>query len=278
MILRAKSFDDCRFSDAGFAEEDGVVLLTTAEDLDDAFNFGFSSNDRIEFSFFAHLGEIASEGVECGGFALAFFAFGCGSGGVFGLFDAGAEEVEHLFADLFEFEAQVHQDLGGDAVLLTQQAEEQVLGADVIVIQISGFLDGVFDDFFGAGGLGQLAHGDHVGSAFDELFDFEADFSQVDIEVFEHIGTDAGAFLDEAEEDVLGPDIFVVEALGFLVGEGHDLAGSVGKSFKHGGSSPSWVVRPATQQDRPFPSIISPGEDCRWEAAEIRRRRSAKAS
>jgi hypothetical protein len=46
----------------------------------------------------------------------------CGSdcGGASSLFDAGAEEVEDLLADLLELEAEVHEHLRGDAVVLAR--------------------------------------------------------------------------------------------------------------------------------------------------------------
>ncbi len=117
--------------------------------------------------------------------------------------------------------------------MLAQQAEQKVFRAYIIVIQVPGFLDGVFDDFLGPGGLGQLAHGDHVRAALDQFFDFQADLAQIHVEVLQHVGADAAAFLDQAEQDVLRADVFVVEALGFLVGQGHDLARPIRKSFEH---------------------------------------------
>ena len=42
-----------------------------------------------------------------------------------------------------------------------------------------------------------------------------------------------GAFLDQAEEDVFGADVLVVEALGLLVGQLHHLAGAVREAFIH---------------------------------------------
>jgi hypothetical protein len=127
---------------------------------------------------------------------------------------ARAEQVEHLFADLFELEAEVHQHLGRHAVLLAEQAEQQVLGADVVVVEVAGLFDRVFDHLLGPRGLRQLAHGDHVGAALDELLDLQADLAQVDVEVLQHVGPDARSFLDQAEQDVLGADVFVVEPLG----------------------------------------------------------------
>ena len=71
------------------------------------------------------------------------------------------------------------------------------------------------------------------GPALHELLDLEADLPQVDVQVLQHVGRHPAAFLDQAQQDVLGADVFVVEPLGLLVGQLHDLAGAVGKSFVH---------------------------------------------
>ena len=148
-------------------------------------------------------------------------------------FHAVAQQVEDFLADFFELEAEVHQHLGGHAFLLAQQAEQDVLGADVVVVEVAGLFHRVLDDLLGPRRLRQLAHRDHVGPALDELLDLEADLAQIDVEVLEHVGGDAAAFLDQAQQDVLGADVFVVEALGLLVGQLHHLAGPVGESFVH---------------------------------------------
>ena len=114
-----------------------------------------------------------------------------------------------------------------------EQAEQQVLGADVVVVEVAGLLDRVLDHLLGPRRLGQLAHRHHVGAALDELLDLEADLAQVDVQVLQHVGADAAAFLDQAEQDVLGADVLVVEALGLLVGQGHHLAGAVREAFEH---------------------------------------------
>ena len=68
--------------------------------------------------------------------------------------------------------------------MLAQQAEQQVLGADVVVVEASRLLDCVFDHLLGARGLGQFAHRDHVRAGLDELLDLEADLAQVDVRGF----------------------------------------------------------------------------------------------
>ena len=164
--------------------------------------------------------------------------------GDFGIgFGARSEEIEYFFADIFELEPEVHENLGGDAVVLAEEPEEDVLGADIVVIEVAGFFDRVLDDLFGAWSLRELAHGDHFWASADEFFDFESDLAEVNIEVFEDIGADARSFFDESEQDVLGPDVFMVEALGFLVGQGHYFAGSICESFKHATSPAARFLR-----------------------------------
>lgn len=102
--------------------------------------------------------------------------------------------------------------------MLAEESEEEVFGSDIVVVEVAGFFDRVLDDLFGTRCLREFAHGDHFWSGADEALDFEADLSEVDFEVFEDIGSYAAAFFDESEEYVLGPDVFVVEALCFLVG------------------------------------------------------------
>ena len=150
-----------------------------------------------------------------------------------GGFQAVAQQVQHLFADVFELQPQVHQHLGGDSFLLAEQAQQQVLGADVVVVEVAGLLHRVFDDFLGPRRLRQFAHRDHVGPRLDNLFDLETDLAQIDVEVLQHVRRNARSLFDEAQQNMLGPDVFVVEALRLLVGQLHHLAGAVGKSLVH---------------------------------------------
>ena len=46
------------------------------------------------------------------------------------------EQVEDFLANFLELESQVHEHLGGDALLLTQQTQQDVLGTDVVVAEL----------------------------------------------------------------------------------------------------------------------------------------------
>ena len=52
-------------------------------------------------------------------------------------------------------------------------------------------------------------------AALHDLLDFEPNLPQIDVEILEHIGRDAGAFLDQAEQNVFRADVLVVERWAF---------------------------------------------------------------
>ena len=101
--------------------------------------------------------------------------------------------------------------------------------------------------FLARGRLRQLAHGDHFGPALDQLLHLQPDLAQIDVQVLQHVGRDAAAFLDQPQQDVLGADVFVVEPLRLLVGQLHDFAGAVGKSLVHVFCS-SWLPSPGRRR------------------------------
>ena len=57
---QGEAFDDRGLADARLADEDGVVLRSAGEDLDDATNLLVASDDGIELSFFGAVDEVDS--------------------------------------------------------------------------------------------------------------------------------------------------------------------------------------------------------------------------
>ena len=54
-----QAFDDRRFTDAGLADEDGIVLRTAREDLHHAADLFVTTDDRVDLAFAGKLGEVA---------------------------------------------------------------------------------------------------------------------------------------------------------------------------------------------------------------------------
>ena len=72
---------------------------------------------------------------------------------------------------------------------------------------------------------------DHLGlgAGADLLLDLHADGFEIEPQLLQHIDRDALAELDQAEQQVLRAHVIVVEAVGFLAGQGQDLLGARSK-------------------------------------------------
>src|SRR5690606_36358594 len=126
-----ESLDDCRLADSGFADEDGVVLRAAGEDLDAAPDLGVTPEDRIELVLRGKAGEVASVFFErlVGGLRI-------GAGDALVSADGGerGEEVLATGADVLE-------DLpGGGAGGFVEHREDEVLDADVLVLEAFGLI------------------------------------------------------------------------------------------------------------------------------------------
>ena len=74
-----------------------------------------------------------------------------------------------LGPDLVQGYAKALQDTGGHTFALTQQADEQMLGADIGMVHTAGFVDGQLHDLLGPGSQTDLPLGGFFAAADDEL-------------------------------------------------------------------------------------------------------------
>ena len=89
-------------------------------------------------------------------------------------------------------------------------------------------------------------------SLADDLLDLLADGFERDVQRLEGLGGDTLAFVDRSEQDVLGPDVVVVEHPRFFLREDHHPPRSVGESAQ---TSP-YILQAATR--RPTSGILDP--------------------
>ena len=128
--LLRQPLDDRRLADAGLADEHGVVLGAAAQHLLHALELVVAADQRIELVLHRRLGEVAAE-----------------LGQQRRLLDPGqrgllVEQLDDVLAHGVQAHPLFHQDGGRDRPLLAQDAEQQMLGADVVVQQPVGFLGG----------------------------------------------------------------------------------------------------------------------------------------
>ena len=151
--LLGQALDDRGLADPRLAQQDRVVLGAAREDLDHALDLAGATDDRVQLAFLGELGQVAAEGVEGRRLALRARAADRVLGGGLLLVLGGvlgAEELEHLLADLLELDVEVGEHLGGDALVLLDQAQQQVLRPDVVVAEVRGLLHGELEHLLGA--------------------------------------------------------------------------------------------------------------------------------
>ena len=92
-----------------------------------------TTNHWIELAFASQLGEVAAELVKGWGLGGSLAATTSGHLGGF------AEHADDLGAHLGQINPKVFQHAGGNAFAFADQAQEQVLRADVVVAELAGF-------------------------------------------------------------------------------------------------------------------------------------------
>ena len=145
----SESFSDRGFANPGFPEQHRIILCAAAENLNNALDFILTANHRVEFSLACQLSQIAPERIECRCFGLfsLFTRLGCVRCFIllFGLHGAVVVGVEHghnFFAGLIEIHTHIFEHAGGNAFAFAQQAEQNMLGADIAVAERAGLASG----------------------------------------------------------------------------------------------------------------------------------------
>lgn len=178
--------------------------------------------------------QIATELVEDqrrrGVAGLATTAAGTRLGGLLAL--VAAQQLDDLLTHARQLGAQLDQHLGGHALAFADQAEQDVLGADVVVAELQRFAQRQFQHLLGSRGEGDVA-GRSLLALTDDLLDLAAHAFKRDAQRLERLRGNAFALVDESKEDVLGADVIVIEHPGFFLGQNDDAPCAVSKAFEH---------------------------------------------
>src|SRR6185369_6176732 len=136
------------------------------------------------------------------------------------------EELEHRLAHAIEIGSEPDEHLRGDALALPEQAQQDVLGPDVVVSELERLTERELEHLLRTPRERDVALRRALAPPDDHL-DLPADRLGSDRELVERPCGDAVALCDQPEQQVLGADVVVVEDPSLLLCEHHGPPGSI---------------------------------------------------
>ena len=194
-----------------------------------------ATDDGIELALGGQLREVATELVEQLRRLLRLGGATTGGGGCatrLGATTRAGQHADDLVADLLGVGIEVEQDAGGNALVLADEAEQDVLGADVVVAERQGLAQRQLENLLGARGERDLARR-HLFALADDARDVGAHVFHRDVEGVEHARGEPLLLAQQAEQDVLGADVVVLEGTRLVLRKDDDLTCTLCKSLEH---------------------------------------------
>ena len=233
-----EALDDGGLADAGLADQHRVVLGAAREDLHHALDLVLTTDDRVELALGGQLRQVAPELVEqlrrllglaggTGGRRLAAAAAARARAA-----PGAGEHADDLVADLLGVGVEVEQDARRDALVLAHEAEQDVLGADVVVAERERLAQRQFEDLLGTRRERDLTRRDLIALA-DDAGHLGTHLFDRDFEGIEYARGETFLFAQQPEQDVLRADVVVLERAGLVLREDDDLARSLCETLKH---------------------------------------------
>src|ERR1019366_8049278 len=229
--LLGQPFDDGSLADTRLTDENWVVLRAPRQHLHDSLDLPITTDNGIELVLTRQLGKVPAELVEQRRPGGAIGARGTGRGRRTLTSLVAREKLDDLLADTGQVGAQADEDLGGDTLALAHEPEQHVLGADVVVAELQRLPEGQLEDLLRTwrerwGPCRGRPRGP------DRLLDLLAHGLERDAEGLERFGRDSLALVNEAEQDVLGPDEAVVQEACLFLSQDQYPACPIGKALE----------------------------------------------
>ena len=236
--LLREAFDDGGLADARLADQHGVVLRAARQHDHDTFDLVGAPDHRVELALGRFGGQVAPELVQNGRTGLAalvLHAAGVGQIALAGGVGAAAVAMDHVDSGRTQFaQVDIHLDehLGAHALAFADQAEQDVLGADIAVTELQRLAQTQLQHLLGVRSKGNVPVGGGIAFA-DHLLDLLAGVVQGHSLGCERLGGDPLTFADQAEQQVFGADVVVLESTRLFLRQHDHAPCTVGKPFEH---------------------------------------------
>jgi hypothetical protein len=146
------------------------------------------------------------------------------------------EKLDDRLTHLVQVGSELLEHLSSNTLPLTDEAEQDVFGTDVVVAELKCLTERQFENLLGAGGERDVA-ARSLRSLPDDFDNLAANRLKADSHALEGASGDTFTFVNQAEEDVLRADVVVVEESRLFLSEDDDPAGPIGEPFEQGNTS-----------------------------------------
>ncbi len=203
--------------------------------MNDALDFALAANDGIHFAFACDFSQIAAKSLKRRRLDFALLLGGRLSrhrfawGRIVLRGEIRIQFLQNLLAGLFDVHIKILENARCDAVPFTEQAQQNVLGADVGMVEGLGLLLSEGEHLLYPGRVGDVPHHLLIGARANLLFHFEAHRVEVEAELLQHVHSHDLPQLDEPKQEVFGADDVVVKPVGLLARQRQHLLGARGK-------------------------------------------------
>ena len=225
---QGQALDDGGLADAGFADQDGVVLGAAGQDLDGAADLFVAADDRVDLAVAGGQGQVA--GVALQGVIAVFGARAVGGLALAHLGDGGLQLVGR--------DARSLQHLGGDPAFLGQGGQQPFGGDEGVAGGLGGRLGGGEDARGVAVQIELAGAAGDLGALLQRGFDIGLGAAGVAPGGGDQVAGQAVAFLQQHLEQMLGRELLVPAGERQRLGRLNGLFGAVGIEFEIHGVSP----------------------------------------
>ena len=142
------------------------------------------------------------------------------------------QQLDNLLTHARQVSAQLGQDLGCNALAFADKTEQQELSTDVLVSHLQPLAQGKLKNLLCTWSKRNVAVV-RLGSVSNNCFYLTTDVLERDSHGLQCLGSNTLTFLDEAEQDVLGTNVIVVEHPRFFLRQNYDATSTVRKPLEH---------------------------------------------
>ena len=219
--LLREPFDDGGLAHARLADQDGVVLRPPAEDLLHALELDMASDERVEQILHRRFGQVPRELGQQRRFLHPRQR------------RLLVEQRDDVLAHRVEPHPLFHEDGRGNRPLFAEDAEQEMLGPDVVMEEAVRFFGGKLQDALGFGAEGNLDRGRDLLAKHRAPFDFLADAFQGKVRPSKNPAREPLSLTNEPEQEVLGLNRDTAKLGGLIAGEKEHAPRSFRVAFEH---------------------------------------------